>query len=356
MDLRKYSFKCLMAACCMVSQAMGLELPKVFTDNMVVQRNQEVRVWGQSDSDKVAVYFDGQVVATDVNDNQWEVKLKPMKANKIPQILKVRDRENIVELSNVLVGDVFFCAGQSNMEMPVTHSSDCKELVKKSKNNQIRICSSIQALSTTPLDDFSKGVNGWQEANPQSLATSGVLPNRGFSGTAYSFAYHLQKKTGVPVGVFVSAWGGVFIHAYTDEEGISRYKSKASGSGKHSPSGLYNSLVHPLVKFNIAGWLWYQGENDVKIIDYDQRMKVMIEGWRKDWRDPSKPFYFVQICPFSYKGANIENFWKQQRSVARTEKNVFMVETEDIGNLKDIHPHNKREVGKRLADLVLQYQ
>jgi sialate O-acetylesterase len=354
MNFKRLGLGAIVSAITFAGDSMALNLPSVFSDNMVLQRNQEVRIWGESDSDKVAVYFDDQIVSTKVVNKSWEVRLKPMKVNTTAQVLKVRDQEKTVEFKNVLVGDVFFCSGQSNMEMPVTHSSDCKELVANSKNDQIRICSSIQAISSEPLEDFAKGVNGWQEASPESLATSGVIPKRGFSGTSYSFAYHLQKETGVPVGVFVSAWGGVPIHAFTDKDGIKQYKSKVSGKGKHSPSSLYNALVHPITKFNIAGWVWYQGEEDVKVKDYDHRMEVMIERWRKVWGTPNKPFYYVQICPFSYKGVKIEDFWKQQHAVAKNVKNTYMVETEDIGNLRDIHPHNKVVLGKRLADLLIQ--
>lgn len=352
MKLLKSGLKYGLAALGLMGSAQALELPAVFSDNMVLQRGQKVRVWGTSDSDVVAVKFNDQVVKGKVVDGKWELLLAPMRANTNPQTLWIKDRENTIEIDNVLIGDVFFCSGQSNMEMPATHSNDCKELVANSANDQIRICSSIQVMSDKPLDDFANGVSGWHEAGPEALATSGVLKKRGFSGTAYSFAYHLQKRTKVPVGVFVSAWGGVPIHAYADTEMIANYPSKVSGTGKRAPSSLYNGLVHPLVKFNIAGWLWYQGEDDVKVKDYDQRMILMIERWRKLWGDEKKPFYFVQICPFTYKGAKIEDFWKQQLAVAKRMDNVFIAKTEDIGNLKDIHPHNKLEVGKRLAELV----
>lgn len=348
-------------ACGLVGQAMAAELPSVFTDNMVLQRGQEVRIWGTSDSNKVGVKFNGQTVVADVVNKKWELKLKPMKANTKPQALVVKDSNTTLRLNNVLVGDVFFGSGQSNMEMPVTSSSDCKELVANSQNNQIRICASIQDMSTKPMDYFSRGIDGWHEASPEALATTGVVPKRGFSGTAYSFAYHYQKETKVPVGVFVSAWGGVAIHAYTDAEGIKQYKSKVGArGGKHRVSVLYNTLVHPLTKFNIAGVLWYQGEEDVKCKDYDQRMEIMVERWRDSWGNQDLPFYFVQICPFNYaanpryKGVKIEDFWRQQRAAEKKIRNAYMVETEDIGNLKDIHPHNKLQVGKRLAKLAIE--
>ncbi|MFD2159501.1 sialate O-acetylesterase [Rubritalea tangerina] len=319
---------------------------------MVLQRGQEVKVWGTSGSDKVKVQFGKQSVVTEVEDGKWQVELKAMRANKKGQDLVVQDREEAVRITNVLVGDVYFCAGQSNMEMPVTHSKDCEALVKKSANEQIRICSSIQGLSPAPLDDFPKGLNGWRVASPEALATTGVLKKRGFSGTAYSFAYHLNKKTGVPVGVIVSAWGGVSIHAFSDQKAISQYASPVRGTGKHAPSALYNALVHPVTRFNIAGWVWYQGENDVKVSDYAERQKLLVQSWRDAWGDAYKPFYMVQICPFRYKGVEIEGFWKQQLAVPEQLDGVYIARTEDIGNLKDIHPHNKLEVGKRLADLV----
>jgi len=286
-----------------------------------------------------------------VGSGKWEVGSE---AQANARTMLVQDREHKVEFKNVLVGDVFLCAGQSNMEMPVTNSKDCAELVKNSEDDQIRICSSIQGLSSTSLDDFPKGINGWNEASPEALANSGVLAKRGFSGTAYSFAYHLNKKTNVPVGVIVSAWGGVSIHAFTDSETIEKYDSAVKGTGKHEPSAIYNALVHPITRMNLAGWVWYQGENNVKETGYDKKQELLIESWRALWGDKDKPFYMVQICPFDYsrRGAKIEDFWKQQLAVPTKMKNVYIARTEDIGNLRDIHPHNKVEVGKRLAELV----
>ncbi len=334
--------------------AQALELPLMISDNMILQRDKPVRIWGWSSEKKVTVKFNGQTVDTDVTDGKWMVNLKPMQHHSKPLVMDITDGKDTKALQNILIGDVFFCAGQSNMEMRVTHSNDCKEIVKTSQNAQIRVCSSIITTAKTPQLKL-KGFSGWHEASPASLAVSGVLPKRGFSGTAYSFARALHEQTNIPVGVMVSAWGGTTIEAFTDKETLAKYTNRPTilRGAKNVPSEVYNALVHPFTNFEVAGFVWYQGESNVSNTDYDHKVTLLRDRWRTLWNDNKKPFYMVQICPFNYgKKVNIEAFWKQQIAVAESDPLTHIARTEDIGNLKDIHPHNKKEVGSRLAALA----
>ncbi len=345
--------------CTLFTQA-ELSVPKFFGDNMILQRRKPIKIWGKATpGEKIKINFAKRTSTVKTKkDGTWLVKLPSLKANSKGQTLIITGEKNRLELKNILIGDVWFCAGQSNMEMPVNNSKDCAELLKNSNNDQIRVGASIvdAAAKPGPLKAFS----GWHKATTDGLSRSGVEKGRYISGTAYSFAHHYQQKVKVPVGIIVSAWGGTRIEAWSSAETIKKYKTPATTTrkAKNKQAYLYNALVHPYTNFSIRGFLWYQGEQNISDKTghlYADRFNLMIKDWRAAWQDSRLPFLFVQICPFNYRNVEenaLQNFWKQQEAVLKRVRGTFMAKTEDIGNLKDIHPHNKLEVGRRLSELA----
>jgi len=337
-------------------------LPKVITSNMVIQRGQPISIWGTADAgEKVKVNLSGVSATTQASaDGDWNVTL-PKRGLSNALTLTVKGN-NEIKLENILMGDVWLCSGQSNMEMGMLQTEKGEEAVAAAKKRTLRIFNVRKSKSQKLLKDIAKG-SGWKVGTPKNLKTTGSVTafgkNQGFSATAYYFGMHLQKSLqNVPIGLIESSWGGTRIEPWSSKPGVA---SVPELKGKDHPKGkvaeFYNSMIHGLAPMAIKGAIWYQGESNRRDgMLYAYRMRGLINGWRMNWGE-DMPFYFVQLAPFSYKrdkAVFLPEIWEAQ-SVADSEiLHTGMAVTLDIGSFNNIHPKNKKDVGKRLALLALK--
>lgn len=326
-------------------------LPVMFSDNMVLQQQQMVSVWGvDKPNARISVrgsWGNNATVTTDATGH-WKLKLQTPKAGGPYNVVIKGSKE--VTLKNVLIGEVWFCSGQSNMEMPVKGYSNqpiigSNETILNSSNDNIRFLNTPRSASITPLYDV-KGE--WKAANP---ATTG-----NFSATAYYFAKKIQSVLNVPVGIIQSAWGASTIESWMDKQSLSEFKNKQipetlpDSLPNRTPTILYNSMLHPYIGYTIKGVLWYQGEaNREKANEYHALFTSMINSWRKQWQQDDFPFYFVQIAPIEPGKVNAAFLREAQLQTMLSVKNTGMAVTMDIGERTVIHPAQKEQVGNRLA-------
>ena len=331
------------------------KLPSILGSHMVLQQGEKCPIWGWDDSDKqITVEFAGQKHTAKVADGgRWEVHLDPMKVNAKGQTLTIRGSSKL-ELTDVLVGEVWLCSGQSNMEWRVVQSANSKEEIANANHPLIRHIKIPHKLSPKPQDNVSS--SGWQPCTPQVVAN--------FTAVGYYFGRHLHKELNVPVGLIGSNWGGTRIEPWTPPVGfksvpalkknfadkLDQFASAKPGRG--TPSHMYNAMIHPLLPYTIKGALWYQGEsNNGEGMLYHEKMKALIAGWRSVWNNPELPFYFVQLAPFRYGSDNdprLPGIWQAQLETLKV-PHTGMAVTTDITTLRNIHPPNKQDVGKRLA-------
>ena len=331
------------------------KLPSILGSHMVLQQGEPCPIWGWDQAGiTVAVTFAGQSHTAKADANgRWQVNLTAMKANAKGATLTVRGSSTL-KLEDVLVGEVWLCSGQSNMEWPVRASANPQEEIANAKHPLIRHIKVPHQLSPTPRDDMRTG--GWQVCSPQTAAN--------FTAVGYYFARHLQEEIKVPIGLIGSNWGGTRIEPWTPPVGFKNVPAlKANFAnrletftklrpGSRTPTHMYNAMIHPILPFNIKGALWYQGEsNNGEGMLYFHKMQALIGGWRNVWKKPNLPFYFVQLAPFTYGGdpKRLPGIWQAQLTAVRSIPNTGMAVTTDISNLRDIHPKNKQDVGKRLA-------
>jgi sialate O-acetylesterase len=325
-------------------------LPAMFSDNMVLQQQQMVSIWGVDGSNaKISVRGSWGKNATAITDTKgnWKLKLQTPAAGG-PYTVVIKGSKEVT-LKNVLIGEVWFCSGQSNMEMPVKGYSNqpvigSNETILNSSNDNIRFLNTPRSASITPLYDV-KGE--WKAASP---ATTG-----NFSATAYYFAKKLQAVLGVPVGIIQSAWGASTIESWMDKQSLSEFKNKVipetlpDSLPNRTPTILYNSMLHPYIGYTIKGVLWYQGEaNRENANEYHALFTSMINSWRKQWQ-ADFPFYFVQIAPIEPGKVNAAFLREAQLQTMLSVKNTGMAVTMDIGERTVIHPAQKEQVGNRLA-------
>lgn len=325
-------------------------LPALFSDNMVLQQQQLVSVWGTDNPNtKISVtgsWGKSAQITTD-DKGKWKLKLQTPSAGG-PYTVVIKGTKQVV-LKNVLIGEVWLCSGQSNMEMPVKGYPNqpvigSNETILNSLNDKIRLLNTERSVSITPLYEV-KGE--WKTASP---ATTG-----NFSATAYYFAKKVQSVLGVPVGIIQSAWGASTIESWMDKETLSgmnkRIPEKLPDSfPNRTPTIMYNSMLHPYVGYTIKGVLWYQGEsNRENANEYESLFTSMIASWRTQWQQGDFPFYFVQIAPLEPGKVNAAFLREAQLKTMLAVKNTGMVVTMDIGDKSVIHPAQKETVGNRLA-------
>lgn len=352
-----------------------VELGVPFTDGVVLQRGREVPVWGTADAgEKVTVTFGAQCVATTAGaDGAWCVKLAPMAASCTGRVLKAND----AEAKDVLVGEVWFCAGQSNTELPLCggnpHFRDAKGALRAMMTRKplVRFChQSNYKTSVTPKKAPAKPVE-WKTFTPENL-----LHGSSFSAMGVYFALELHNAIGVPVGIVGTYWGGTRVEPWTPASGFASVPScaaegtrelfdaatfNAQKNAKKTPFGhvqeqprvLWNEMVAPWTPFAIKGFIWYQGcSNAGEGHGYAAKMHALYNGWAKEFRNPDLKLYFVQLAPWGYE--KIAAIQEGQAIFAAAEKNAGMAIINDRGNLADIHPNDKETVGMRLAALALK--
>jgi sialate O-acetylesterase len=357
----------------------ALRLATIFGDNMVLQRQQTVPVWGWAAPDAtVTVNFAGQTKSTRADaSGKWLVKLDELMASAEPQNLVAESGGTII-LTNILVGEIWLASGQSNMEKPIGKQAGQKPVFNAEQElaaanyPDIRIFQVKKLLSAAPLADL-KANSGWLACNSNSLDSTS------FSAAAYFFGREIHTNLNVPIGLIESSWGGTRIEPWTPPAGFTEIPSQAKfaqtklGTNRLSntrPMAIYNAMIAPLAGFAMRGALWYQGESnlmgtnaDNDYLDYPDKMAALVGGWRGIWGEGDFPFYFVQIAPFKYFSGRtrrvnspsmLPEFWALQSLSARQIKNTGMVVTTDLAdNLDDIHPRDKQDVGHRLALLAL---
>ena len=367
---------------------------------MVLQREMKVPVWGWADAgEKVTISVCDQTKTTETGaDGRWKLELDPLKPGG-PFTMTVKGK-NELKLDNVLVGDVWLCSGQSNMEWSMNASDNGKEEIEKSANPNIRLFQVEKDWKTLPQDTLK--TRGWTQSGPETTP--------GFTAVGYYFGKKLNADLNVPIGLINSSWGGTRIEPWTTPDGFKQFPTLSSISeeieaktpatdvhkkivGKtldeykqwiaatekklsanepvvppppfpplllpfdnhQRPTVLHNAMIYPFVPLAMKGVIWYQGEsNRGEGMLYAEKMKALIAGWRTAFNNPQLGFYFVQLAPYNYgnEPQALPLIWEAQASVEKTVPLTGMAVINDIGNIKDIHPTNKKTVGERLALLA----
>lgn len=377
-----------------------VRLPAAFGDHMVLQRELPIPVWGWADpGERVTVTLDGRSrTVTADDDGRWSVRLDPHEAGG-PYTLTVRGK-NALERSDVLVGEVWLCSGQSNMAMTVSGCLNFSEEAQAAGIPGIRMFTVARKTAGEPQ---AEAAGEWKVCTPETVGS--------FSATAYFFGRRLHRELKVPVGLLHSSWGGTPIQAWTSwriheetpalaplldafrkaaeawdparakeryEKQLADWKSKeaqAKAEGKpfkvrrpqapqdpkvsqNSPARLYNAMISPLIPYALRGAIWYQGESNAgNATLYGHQLRAMIEGWRRDWGQGDFSFISVQLPNFmAPQQKPVEEGWaaiREQFLQSLSLANVGMAVTIDIGEAADIHPKNKQDVGFRLAQWSL---
>jgi sialate O-acetylesterase len=343
-----------------------VRLPKILGSNMVLQRESEVKIWGWADpGEEVHVTCDWLKAAnaTADTDGKWQVRLQTGEAGG-PHAITITGK-NRIALEQILFGEVWIGSGQSNMEMPLIKVSDAYTGIKDSAEEvaaadhpEVRLFQVGNFSSKEPLDDVQPGISmygippadcQWQVCSPKTIST--------FSSTAYFFARELHNQLEVPVGIIDASWGGTSAEAWTPSPGLQALGYTAAldqaatlrqQADQKIPTRLYNGMIHPLRNLRIKGAVWYQGEGNAGQAEkYRQLFSMMISQWR-DVFGYEFPFYFVQISPFNYQGLNAAYLREAQLETISLPQTGMAV-TMDVGDLTDIHPKDKQEVGRRLG-------
>lgn len=344
-----------------------ISLPSVLSSNMVLQQNMDVPVWGfapQGEKVKVTGSWGGSFEAIADANWKWSGKIKtplaiPGQAPKYT--LTIEGEKNIILLDNILIGDVWICSGQSNMEFSMTPNSpwtlgvnNYETEIATANYQNIRLYKVPKRASSIPASD-SGGL--WSECSPTSVTA--------FSAVAYYFGKELydDPKINIPIGLIQSAYGGSAAQAWTRQDILasdaqlnSKYLAPyllnpGSFSDEYKSSNLYNGMLAPIIPFGIRGATWYQGESNKEDGDmYRKLCAAMLQGWRADWKQGDFPFYYVQVAPYAMgiKEPVYAEFREAQFNML-SEINTGMAVTMDIGEINNIHPRNKLDVGKRLA-------
>ncbi|MBX7211383.1 MAG: sialate O-acetylesterase [Verrucomicrobiaceae bacterium] len=385
-----------------------VKLPSIFTDHLVLQRGETVPVWGTAKpGEEVKVNFAGQSKTTKADKRgRWKVALDAMKENAKPADLVIAGK-NSVTIKDVLVGEVWICSGQSNMQWTVASSNNAEQEIKSAKFPAIRMFNIERETATSPQDDC-KGV--WLEANPQNVGN--------FSAAGYFFGRKLHEDLKVPVGLINTSWGGTRVEAWTSMEALKQrpsakamladwtksektwdekkekavYEKQAAdykamrakfdaennklppdkrkpaprgpqppvepAKSQHHPAAIYNRMIASIIPYAVKGAIWYQGEsNQKRAMQYQELLPTMINDWRTRWGKEFS-FYIVQLAEFGNgrpptTEPGVADPWVElqeaQLLTALTLSKCGLAVANDIGEEKDIHPKNKQEVGRRLA-------
>lgn len=353
--MKKIIFSLLLCSVFGTQLFAKIVLPSVFSDNMVLQQNSEVAIWGGSLASEnikiVCSWSSNDTVKVRANNwGEWKTTLKTTGAGG-PYSISIFGTSN-VQLNNVMLGEVWVCSGQSNMEWSVNHKIfNGEEEAAKADNPNLRIFHIQKTGAQYPQNTCEAT---WTVSSPESM--------RATSAIGYFFARELQQKLNVPVGIIVSAWGGTPAEVWIEKSRLesgpelfnARYKEHFEW-WPEQPGVLYNSMIYPVTPFGIAGAIWYQGESNCGNYQiYSALMKTLIENWRTDF-EKDFPFYLVQIAPFNYGENGTSEFLReQQEMVIKNVPNTRMVVISDlVDDIKNIHPKNKLDVGRRLANYAL---
>ncbi|MBQ2209333.1 MAG: sialate O-acetylesterase [Prevotella sp.] len=336
-------------------------LPNFFSDNMVLQQQTECHLWGWTDKGKtvsITTSWDQKTYTAKADQaGRFELKVQTPEAGG-PYNITFNDG-SICSLENILIGEVWICSGQSNMEMqmkgfkqqPVEGTTE--ELLR-CKDSQLRLFTVKRHASLTPVQDVT---GHWNEAIAASV--------RDFSATAYYFGRALRQTLGVPVGLIATSWGGSACEAWMKADWLKAFpkvnqhvtEADVKKLQQRCPTALYNGQLKPLVGYTMRGAIWYQGEDNIPRYDYyAPLMARMVEGWRAEWQQGDFPFYYCQIAPYDYsliQWKDSQYLREQQMKAEEMIPNARMAVLMDAGLEYGIHPRKKRQAGERLALLAL---
>jgi sialate O-acetylesterase len=400
-SLRRLLSGLLIAGLSISFSAQAEVVPSVlFGDNAVLQQGRKVPVWGTAaEGEKVSVSFGEQKAETVAKDGKWMVWLDPMKADTTPKTLTITGSTNTVTSTNILVGEVWVCSGQSNMERKLPELVNKTNAVLSQKWKQDAAAANYPEIRhltvprTTATNPVTTLVSQWEICSPQTVTN--------FTAVGYYFGRDIHRDLNVPVGLIHSSWGGTPAEAWTRHEvlainpiftpildrftnavatyatRLAKYQAdepkllvdytnayaEADAQGRpnplrptpppnpsedpHTPSILFNGMINPLLPYAIRGVIWYQGEsNSARAKEYHDLFPAMIGDWRAQWRQGDFPFLFVQIAPFKRMLPEIR---EAQLMTLGKVPNTAMAVTTDVGDFHDIHPIQKEPVGERLA-------
>jgi len=380
----------LLVALTLPAQA-ELKVPSIIGDHMVLQRDLANPVWGWAEpGDDVTVRIADQTAsATAGDDGSWVVELEPMTGSPHALQMSIQSGDDSLVFSNVVVGEVWVCSGQSNMQWPVTRADDPDLEIPTADYPNIRLISVPQVGAQEVQDDFE---GQWEICTPDTVGE--------FSAVGYFFGRQLRQSLGVPIGLIDNAWGGSAAEAWVsrqvlEEDGrfddylarweeieanfdyeaeMEEWKKKAAAArkdgkrpprrprdllhGQHRPGNLWAGVLEPIIGYGIRGAIWYQGESNAdRAHRYDDLFSLMISQWRGAWGQGDFPFYWVQLADFKPEADSPgESSWAELRE-AQTNTlelpNTGQAVIYDLGEARDIHPRDKQNVAKRLARIAL---
>ncbi|SKB71076.1 sialate O-acetylesterase [Salegentibacter holothuriorum] len=374
-----------------------LQIADVFTDNMMLQREKPIRVWGAGNpGEKIRVNFLDETAKTSVKtDSSWQVVLKKHKATTKPNSLVVQSFQEKIIIKNIIIGDVWLLIGQSNMEWPMQAEMHYEEAKKEAKNRNLRFFNPNyigknfygSAYDKHQLKNLSNNIlfqkTKWEESDSSSF--------KNMSAVGYYFGRDIISAENIPIGLINLAIGGAPAETFIDAEALIKNKKFSSkvngnwlendalpvwirergmqnighsqGTNNHAykPGFAFKTGIKPILKMPIKGILWYQGESNAqelaRVKEYPELQKLMIKDYRKQWKNKNLAFYWVQLSSIDTTNYD-SHFWPEfrngQRRLLGEMDHVGMAVSSDVGNKNDIHPRNKKAVGKRLARWALK--
>ncbi|MDD4439453.1 MAG: sialate O-acetylesterase [Tissierellia bacterium] len=339
-----------------------LKLPALLSSNMVLQRNTEVNLWGESaPHSKVTIstsWDNKEYFVKSDHQGKWRTKVNTVDAGGPYKIIFKVDDESIA-LDNVLLGEVWIVSGQSNMEMPmggfmyqpIDNSLD--NIIESNQYPNIRLFTVPIKSSEKPLYDCE---SEWHVSSPKSVTN--------FSAVGYFFGKTISKVLNIPIGLISSTWGGSNIESWMTYSSLDSIKgidhdfAKSGKSENSIPERLFNGMIVPISNFTARGFIWYQGESNRKNwYDYKELQIALVKLWRKSWKNPNMPFYITQLAPYNYEGKDLRSLplvIEAQYKAIEEIPYSGIAATTDLGNPTCIHPQKKQDIGQRLAFLALK--
>lgn len=342
--------------------AAKIRLPEIIGNDMVLQQNAEVRLWGWAEPHaavKVETSWGAGAAVKSDADGRWAVSVRTPAGSYEPQRITFASGDRVT-FDRVLIGEVWFAGGQSNMEMPLggfwqCPVTDANEIIARAgaKSGKLHYVKIPHAAAYTPQD---RTAGSW---TPCTTATAAK-----FTAAGYFFAEMLNDVLGVPVGIIDCSWGGSRVESWMSREVLSGYsdidltEEGISRVAQHlRPMVMYNAMLRPVAGYTVRGFLWYQGESNVgRYMDYAARLADMVSLWRGLWGQDDLPFYYVEIAPFEYGNGKSPYLREAQCRAQELIPNSGMICTNDLVEpyeFCNVHPKNKRDVGYRLAFMAL---
>ena len=357
--MRKFLVFPFLCAALLACAQPALRLPAIFSDHAVLQQNTEVKVWGWGPCKgpvKISCSWNpaDTVSVLPKTDCSWSASIKTPRASDTSYTITFISGRQKVTISDILIGEVWLCSGQSNMEYSFNWDPVDENAMNQLANKEIRFFQPSRSYDNFPQSNCE---GKWKICTPETVKEMSIV------GTY--LGKRIYEATQLPVGLIASYWGGTCVQAWTPQEVFAQSEELNRAAHNLSPvnwapvapSVIYNAMIHPFIPYRIAGAIWYQGEaNTEQAQDYGKLFRSLIQSWREVFENDF-PFYFVQIAPWSrYGGISGAILREEQESALALPKTGRIGVGDLVDDITDIHPKLKREVGNRLADLVLKEQ